>query len=159
MVEIVPANGRIDAFLLLVREYTDAIARQGSEVGETLSYQHLDEELSDAGKKYGPPDGRMYLALSDGAPAGCAALARCGEDGCEMKRLYVRPEFRGLRIGQALVERIIADARQIGYRHIRLDTFPFMKSAIRLYEKYGFAYIERYNDNPAETAVFMQLTL
>ena len=78
---------------------------------------------------------------------------------CEMKRLYVRPGNRGRHIGGALVERLIADARDIGYRHMRLDTFPFMESAIRLYRRYGFYDIARYNDNPAPTALFMQLDL
>ncbi len=76
-----------------------------------------------------------------------------------MKRLYVRPGNRGRHIGGALVERLIADARDIGYRHMRLDTFPFMESAIRLYRRYGFYDIPRYNDNPAPTALFMQLDL
>ena len=62
-------------------------------------------------------------------------------------------------ISKALVETVIKDAKEIGYKHMRLDTFPFMASAIKLYEKYGFHYIERYNDNPAETAIFMQLDL
>lgn len=68
-------------------------------------------------------------------------------------------EIRGMGISKALIEKVIDDAREIGYKYMRLDTFPFMKSAIKLYEKYGFYYIEKYNDNPAETAVFMQLNL
>ncbi|HWS29097.1 MAG TPA: GNAT family N-acetyltransferase [Clostridia bacterium] len=78
---------------------------------------------------------------------------------CEMKRLYVRPMYRGLHIGKMLMEKVIADANQIGYRHIRLDTFPFMIEAIQMYRRYGFYEIEPYNDNPASSAVFMQMDI
>ncbi len=159
MVEIIPAHDRLDAFLDLVRAYTDGILAQGSEVGATLCAQHLEDELSHIERKYGPPRGRMYIALADGAAAGCAALAPMSDTVCEIKRLYVRPSCRGQRIGQKLVEQIICDARQLGYARMRLDTFPFMKRAIRLYEAYGFRYIDKYNDNPADTAIFMELSL
>ena len=99
------------------------------------------------------------MRMITGTSAGCAALLRNDEEFCELKRLYVRPAFRGLRLGSLLLEKAIGDARSIGYKHIRLDTFPSMETAIRLYETYGFYRIGKYNDNPAETAVFMQLDL
>ena len=76
-----------------------------------------------------------------------------------MKRLYVRPRFRGQRIGKILVERIIADGREIGYDHMLLDTLPFLERAVHLYETYGFCEIESYNDSPMEKAIYMKLDL
>ena len=90
---------------------------------------------------------------------GCVALTKNDDMYCEIKRLYLKPKYRGMGISKALVEIVIKDAREIGYKHMRLDTFPFMSSAIELYKKYRFYVIDQYNDNPAETAIFMQLDL
>ena len=159
MVEIIPGYGRMDEVLALVKEYTDMIARQSGDVVECLKSQHLDAELLDMEKKSGLPWGRLYLACADGKAAGCAAIARLDGEICELKRLYVRPEYRGRHIGNALMEQAISDARDIGYRYMRLDTFPFMEAAVRMYERRGFLPIEPYNDNPAAEAVFMELAL
>lgn len=159
MVEIIPARENLDAFLTLVREYTDSILTQGPTVAGTLSSQHLDEELQHIEKKYGPPGGRMYLLLAEGQPAGCVALTGNDAEYCELKRLYVRPVYRGHGYSRLLCQKVIQDARDIGYRYMRLDTFPFMQSAIHLYEKLGFKVTAKYNDNPAEDAIFMQLQL
>jgi len=159
MVALVNAQEDIDTFTTLVREYTDGIIRQNPAAAETLESQHLEDELKNIGKKYGRPDGRTYILLVDGKAAGCAALSRFDGRCCELKRLYVRPGYRGRHLSRVLCDQIIRDAREIGYQRMRLDTFPFMKSAIRLYEGYGFYPIERYNDNPAENAVFMELML
>ena len=78
---------------------------------------------------------------------------------CEMKRLYVRPKFRGQKIGNLLVEKIINDAKKIGYSHMLLDTLPFLKSAIHMYKKYGFYEINSYNDSPMDTSIYMKLDL
>lgn len=153
--EIVPAYGHEEEMLELVTEYTNNILEQGEDVASCLKSQHLNDELRDMKTKYGLPYGRMYLALVEGNIAGCVALTKNNEDYCEIKRLYLRPQFRGMGISKALTEKVIADAN----KYMRLDTFPFMKSAIKLYEKYGFYYVEKYNDNPAETAIFMQLNL
>ncbi|WP_278941589.1 GNAT family N-acetyltransferase [Anaerotruncus colihominis] len=157
--EIIAAYGRENEMLKLVTEYTNDILQRGTDVADCLKSQQLDDELRDMKVKYGLPYGRMYLALIDENVAGCVALTKNDETFCEIKRLYVKPQYRGMGISKALTERVIADARDIGYKHMRLDTFPFMSSAIKLYEKYGFYYIEKYNDNPAQTAVFMQLDL
>ncbi|MDD3212292.1 MAG: GNAT family N-acetyltransferase [Eubacteriales bacterium] len=148
-----------EAIRQLFTEYTEDILQKGPEVAGCLASQHYDDEIRNLRGKYGPPEGRLYLALSEEQAAGCVALRKIDGSVCEMKRLYVRPAFRGQRIGKLLVERVIADAAQIGYRHIRLDTFPFMSDAVALYRRYGFYEIERYNDNPAPSAVFMQLDL
>lgn len=159
MIEIVPAQENIEEFITLVREYTDMIITQDESVAGTLSYQHLDDELKNVEEKYGYPSGRMYLLLVDKEIAGCVALTRNDDNYCEMKRLYVRPEYRGRGLSKILCSRAIEDAKAIGYKYMRLDTFPFMKSALHMYEKFGFEYIEKYNDNPAENAIFMQLEL
>ena len=157
--EILLAYDNLDDVLKLVEEYTNMLLEHGDEVKECLKSQHLDDELNDLQKKYALPDGRLYLVRVDGETAGCVGLTRNDEDYCELKRLYVRPEFRGKHLSKALIEKVIDDAKSIGYKYMRLDTFPFMKAAIKLYEKYGFEYIENYNGNPAKTALFMQLTL
>jgi GNAT superfamily N-acetyltransferase len=159
MIEIIPAQKNINGFIELVKEYTDMICKQDTSVAGTLSSQHLDEELAHTEQKYGYPGGRMYLLLVDGHMAGCAALTGNDDKYCEIKRLYVRPEYRGRGFSKLLCNKVIEEARQIGYQYMRLDTFPFMKSAIHVYEKLGFQYIEKYNDNPADDAIFMQLSL
>lgn len=109
--------------------------------------------------KYGPPDGRLYLALCGGRPAGCAGLRKLDSETGELKRLYVRPAFRGQQIGSLLLARIIADAKEIGYARLMLDTLPFLESAVRLYKKYGFYETESYNESPMNTSIYMRLDL
>ena len=115
-IEIVPAFGRMDDVLALIREYTEVLLQQGAEVRQCLSSQHLDDELLDLKKKYAPPSGRLYLALVDGKAAGCVGLTRNDNEHCEIKRLYLRPEYRGLHLSRKLVDQVIKDARAIGYR-------------------------------------------
>ena len=157
--EIIVAYGHENEMLKLIKEYTYDILQNGADVADCLKSQHLDDELKDMQTKYGLPYGRMYIALVDENAVECVALTRNDETFCEIKRLYVKPKYRGMGISKALIEKVIADAKEIGYKHMRLDTFPFMSSAIKLYEKYGFYFIEKYNNNPAQTAIFMQLDL
>jgi len=122
-----------------------------------LSYQDFEAELAALPGKYAPPKGEILLALNgDGKAVGCVGLRPIEPDGvCEMKRLYVAPEGRGLGLGNRLVEAIIHVAERSGYSEMRLDTLPTMKSAISLYERYGFGPMERYYDTPiAETLFF-----
>ncbi|MFP5528224.1 GNAT family N-acetyltransferase [Peptococcus simiae] len=148
-----------DDLLQLFKEYTAGILAQGEEVAACLASQHYDDEINALEDKYGLPAGRLYLARVDGQAAGCIALRKMDDDYCEMKRLYVRSGHRGRQIGRQLVDRVISDAKGIGYKHMRLDTFPFMDAALGLYKQYGFYEIDRYYDNPAATAIFMQLDL
>ncbi len=90
---------------------------------------------------------------------GCLAWMNVCRDCCEIKRFYVRPEFRSCGLGRILLEKAIVEARDLGYHFMRLDTFPFMEQAIRMYEKRGFYPIGKYNDNPAADAVFLQMDL
>ncbi len=129
-------------------------------LGFNLCFQSFDKELAELPGKYAPPAGRLMLAELDSQLAGCVALRRIGENICEMKRLYVRPQFRGQKLGGVLAHRIIAEARAIGYERMRLDTVePVMKDAVAMYRKLGFREIAPYCENPIAGALYMELQL
>ncbi len=143
----------------LFKEYTDMLVEGDSAFRGYLDQQDFDRELEHLGEKYGEPSGRLYIVYHEGAAAACAGLIRFDDDACEMKRLYVRPAYRGRGIGRMLTERIIVDARGIGYKEILLDTLPFLKVAVSLYKCAGFVEIPKYNDSPMERAIYMRLDL
>ncbi len=124
-----------------------------------LCFQNFEKEVTKLPGEYVSPAGRLLLASVDEKTAGCIVLRKISGDVCEMKRLYVRPKFRGRGIGRNLATTIIDDARAIGYKQMRLDTLSSMKEAIALYQSLGFTTIEPYRHNPLEGAVFIQLTL
>jgi ribosomal protein S18 acetylase RimI-like enzyme len=129
-------------------------------LGFSLCFQNFDKELADLPVDYAPPDGRLLLATYEDQVAGCVALHRLDPQICEMKRLYLRPQFRGKGIGRVLANQIIAEARQIGYRHMRLDTVePVMKDAVAMYRKLGFNEIAPYRANPIAGTLYMELQL
>jgi GNAT superfamily N-acetyltransferase len=129
-------------------------------LGLDLCFQGFEEELANLPGKYAQPKGRLYIFEVDAEVAGCIALRPLEDGVCEMKRLFVRDRFRGMRIGNQLIERLIADARDIGYQRMRLDTFPpKMGKAVSLYESHGFHPIPAYYDNPNEGVLFMELKL
>jgi GNAT superfamily N-acetyltransferase len=129
-------------------------------LGMSLCFQDFENEVATLPGKYAMPDGRLLLAYSDDSLAGCIALRPLEEGVCEMKRLFVRDAFRGQQIGVMLIERLIADAREIGYSKMRLDTFPpKMGKAVKLYESHGFRPIVPYYENPHDGVLFMELTL
>src|SRR5579863_4652603 len=114
-------------------------------LGFSLCFQNFDEELAGLPGDYAPPEGRLFLAEYESQLAGCVALHKLGPGICEMKRLYLRPQFRGKGFGRALADRIIAEARQIGYERMRLDTVePVMKDAVAMYRRIGFKEIAPY---------------
>lgn len=143
----------------LFREYTELLLAKEPAFRQYLDLQHYDEETAHPERKYGLPEGRLYLARWDGAAAGCGALRRLDDTRCELKRLYVRPAFRGRRIGEALLRRLLEDARSTGCRSVLLDTLPSLDRALRLYRRFGFRDTPRYNDSPLDSTVYLRLEL
>jgi putative acetyltransferase len=129
-------------------------------LGFSLCFQNFDQELAGLPGDYSPPGGRLLLATLQSELAGCVALHRFATDICEMKRLYLRPKFRGQGLGRILAEAMITEARQIGYRYMRLDTVgPVMKDAVAMYRKLSFREIEPYRANPMAGTLYLELTL
>jgi len=124
-----------------------------------LDFQNFEEELANLPGDYVRPKGCLLLAIYKGQSVGCVGLRKLSEGVCEMKRLYVREQFRGLGFGRVLAEAVIEEARKIGYNYMRLDTVPSMEVARKLYVSVGFKKIGPYRYNPIEGAVFMELRL
>lgn len=150
--EIVPAYDRLDCVRALFGEYVRML-------GVDLAFQNYDDEYAGLPGRYAPPDGRLFLARYDGRPAGCVALRRFDADACEMKRLYVVSECRGLGIGRALVERAIAGALEAGYGSMVLDTLASLENSVAIYRRRGFREIPAYYNNPHPEALYFQLDL
>ena len=124
-----------------------------------LCFQGFEEELATLPGKYAPPTGELLIAMVDDRVAGCVGVRPIEPGVCEMKRLYVRPEFRGLGLGRDLAERIIAVSRKMGYRQMKLDTLGFLEAAIHVYRSLGFREIGSYYNNPLEEVMYWQLDL
>lgn len=149
---IIEGETRISDVRTLFTEYAASL-------GIDLGYQNFAEELATLPGKYARPDGRLYLALVDDVPAGCIAMRRLSESRAEMKRLYVRDSFRGLSLGRALAQRVIAEARADGCSDLVLDTLSSMYRAQALYRSLGFVETTAYYDCPIAGTVFMRLAL
>jgi putative acetyltransferase len=128
-------------------------------LGISLCFQNFDAEVASLPGAYAAPEGRLLVAFVGDRPAGCVALRKLEDGICEMKRLWVRPAFRGTRLGRRLAEAVLAEARAAGYRAIRLDTLPSMREAQALYVSLGFVDIPPYNDHPIEGTRFMEVRL
>ncbi|HET6569813.1 MAG TPA: GNAT family N-acetyltransferase [Rhodothermales bacterium] len=128
-------------------------------ITEHLCFQRFAEELEALPLMYGAPTGALLLARSAGQDVGCVGIRRLDEDACEMKRLYVKPAFRGLGIGKRLVEAAVAQAQLLGYSIMRLDTLDTMAPARALYEAVGFQYRTPYNRNISEHVRHMERAL
>jgi putative acetyltransferase len=142
-------------------EQTRALFLEYAEsLGFSLCFQSFDEELKNLPGAYAAPNGRLLLAKYEQQAAGCVALRKLEANVCEMKRLYVRPAYRGKGLGRILVEGVIAEARAIGYERMRLDTIASsMQDAVELYRKLGFQEISPYRANPIEGALYLELLL
>ena len=151
-----PIQVQSDEHLIAARrlfvEYAESL-------GIDLSFQDFQRELAELPGAYAPPDGRLLLAVDNDKAVGCVALRKLADGICEMKRLYVRPAYRGKGLGRRLVEAIILAAREIGYGKMRLDSLSSMKEAAALYRSLGFVEIPPYRYNPLPDAVYMELVL
>jgi putative acetyltransferase len=160
-----PSAGKVFSFVQAETPTQIAQARElfleyAQSLGFSLCFQNFDQELANLPGDYAPPHGRLLLAEYQSQLAGCVALHQLSTDTCEMKRLYLRSQFRGRRLGRVLADRIIAEARHIGYQRMRLDTVePVMKDAVAMYRKIGFREIEPYCTNPLPGALYMELDL
>jgi len=162
-----PVSSAVKGFSLIQAETPSQIAQArelfleyAKSLGFSLCFQNFDQELATLPGDYAPPAGRLLLAAYEGQLAACVALHKLQPDICEMKRLYLRPQFRGKGLGRALTDRVIAEARQIGYHRMRLDTVePVMKDAVAMYRKLGFREIAPYRTNPMSGTLYMELEL
>ena len=146
------SDEQIDSIRLLFLEYAQSL-------NFDLCFQSFDEELTGLPGDYAPPEGRLLLALYNEKAVGCVGLRKVAGGVCEMKRLWVRPEFRGRKIGRKLADAIISEARTIGYRIMKLDTVDSMKAAMAMYKSMGFSETSAYRYNPIEGARYMELKL
>lgn len=144
---IEPASD-LDEVRAIFREYAQS-------TGVDLGFQNFDQELASLGTFYAA----IFVAREAAAVAGCVALRDLGGKVCEMKRLYVRPAFRGRSLGKTLALHVIGEARTRGFAAMRLDTLPSMSEAMGLYESLGFRDIEPYRFNPVAGSRFLELTL
>ena len=155
MIEITQAESpeQIEEIRKLFREYENWLDID-------LCFQDFEKELANLPGKYEKPDGRLFLISEKNQSAGCIALRKIDVDVCEMKRLFVRGDFRGLGLGKMLIEKLLEEARSTGYKRMRLDTLPDkMPLAVKLYKSYGFCEIAPYYHNPHEETLFMELDL
>lgn len=158
-IKLVSAYSHKEEVKALFSEYTNMLIAGDPSFEEYLKLQNYDEELEHLEMKYGMPTGRLLLAYCDNELAGCIGLKKIDSANCEMKRLYIRPQFRGKHIGDYLVKEIIKAAKEIGYSYMLLDTLPFLQNAVHMYKKYGFYEIESYNNNPIHNSIYMKLDL
>ena len=154
MIKIVEAN-RDD----LIKKAKELFQEYAATLGFDLCFQNFDQELHDFPSQYSPPMGRLFLALSKNRPVGCVGLRFFKQGICEMKRLYVKSDFRGTKAGRLLAESAIKAGKGIGYEVMRLDTLPSMESANSLYKSLGFRRIEPYRHNPIKGAIYLELGL
>ena len=134
---------------ILFKEYFEYLVSLNPRFSLYLEQQHASKELEDPGMKY-EDGGRMYIVLVDGEVAGCVGFRRLSESECELKRMYLRPSFRGRHIGNVMLEKCIKDAGTLSYEEMYLDTLSSLKSAIALYMSHGFSQIPPYNENPVQ---------
>ena len=142
-----------------IPQVREKIMEYTTRLGRDLTFQNLEEELRDPAAKYTAPEGELLVAVEDGSVIGMVAYHRHSDRRCEMKRLYVSPEARGRRLGDALVKEILAHAKAAGYEEMVLDTLTPMQAAIGLYRKYGFEECEPYYHNPMDDVIYMRKTL
>ena len=158
-VSLIPAFDRRSELIPLYEEYGAMLLENDPVFARSLAQQNYDEEILHLEEKYAPPKGQIYLVFVDGELAGCVGMKPSDDSHAELKRLYVRPAFRGRNLGETLTRRIMDDARKAGYRYLRLDTLPGLKSALKLYRRLGFREIDPYYDCLVPGTIFMEIEL
>ena len=158
-VSLIPAFDRRSELIPLYEEYGAMLLETDPVFARSLAQQNYDEEILHLEEKYAPPKGQIYLVFVDGELAGCVGMKPSDDSHAELKRLYVRPAFRGRNLGETLTRRIMDDARKAGYRYLRLDTLPGLKSALKLYRGPGFREIDPYYDCLVPGTIFMEIEL
>ena len=151
-IEIIDGDNYLEEIKALIKEYTTSLGRD-------LSFQSLDDEIKNLSSKYSGDNGRSLVLLVDGVVMGCVAYHKLSENCCEMKRLYVKPEARGLRSGEKLIEAITDIARENGFKEMMLDTITPLEAAIHLYKKCGFVETDPYYHNPMADVIYMRKKL
>lgn len=142
-----------------IQQIKELIIEYAKWLGRDLSFQDIDDELKDPAKKYTAPEGELLVAEEGEDVLGMIAYHRHSDTRCEMKRLYVKPSCRGMKLGEKLIEELIAHARQAGYKEMVLDTIVPLQSAIHLYKKLGFAECEPYYHNPMPDVLYFRKEL
>lgn len=158
-VSLIPAFDRRNELIPLYEEYAAMLLETDPVFARSLAQQNYDEEILHLEEKYAPPKGQIYLVFVDGELAGCVGMKPSDDSHAELKRLYVRPAFRGRNLGETLTRRIMDDARKAGYCYLRLDTLPGLKSALKLYRRLGFREIDPYYDCLVPGTIFMEIEL
>lgn len=158
-ISLIPAFDRRSELIPLYEEYGAMLLETDPVFARSLAQQNYDEEILHLEEKYAPPKGQIYLVFVDGELAGCVGMKPSDDSHAELKRLYVRPAFRGRNLGETLTRRIMDDARKAGYRYLRLDTLPGLKSALKLYRRLGFREIDPYYDCLVPGTIFMEIEL
>ena len=158
-ISLIPAFDRRNELIPLYEEYAAMLLETDPVFARSLAQQNYDEEILHLEEKYAPPKGQIYLVFVDGELAGCVGMKPSDDSHAELKRLYVRPAFRGRNLGETLTRRIMDDARKAGYRYLRLDTLPGLKSALKLYRRLGFREIAPYYDCLVPGTIFMEIEL
>lgn len=140
----------------LYTEYNALLLRTDPEFESCLAMQNFDREIDELEIKFAPPRNTLIIAHDeDGRAAGCVGIKKFSDNICELKRLYVRPEYRNCGLGQVFTEMMIEKAREIGYSKIYLDTMPGLEAALRLYKRLGFYEIDKYYNNPVENMIYL----
>lgn len=150
---IVDGTEYIDQVKKMIIEYTKRLGRD-------LSFQNIEEEFSDPAQKYAAPEGELLAVVDENYNVlGMVAYHKHSDERCEMKRLYVSPECRGMKLGDKLVSEIIQHAKDAGFKEMVLDTITPLRAAIHLYEKMGFEECEAYYCNPMRDVIYMRKRL
>lgn len=158
-ITLLPAFEKREELIPLYQEYADMLVRVEPIFTRSLEQQNYDEEIARLEEKYAPPRGSIYLVYVEDELAGCVGMKPSDTESAELKRLYVRPAFRGQKLGELLTRRIMDDARAAGYRKLRLDTLPGLKTALALYRRLGFRETAPYYDCLIPGTIFMEIDL